>query len=176
VEIPERPGSFLKFCKILGKRQITEFNYRYNDASRAQVFAGVELSGGDEEREEIIGRLRGKDFTVVDMTDNETAKLHIRYMVGGRARGLENEMLLRAEFPERPGALLDFLGGLGRQWNISLFHYRNHGAAYGRVLLGLQVPVDERAALIETLIGLGYPIWDETDNLAYRLFAGTEQG
>jgi threonine dehydratase len=175
VEIPERPGSFLNFCRTLGKRQITEFNYRYNDAARAQVFAGVELGNGDEEREEIIARLGAKGFAVVDMTDNETAKLHIRYMVGGHARGLDDEMLLRAEFPERPGALLDFLGGLGRKWNISLFHYRNHGAAYGRVLLGLQVPPEERDGLLHTLSGLGYPVWDETENPAYRLFAGSAE-
>ncbi len=173
VEIPERPGSFLNFCKTLGKRQITEFNYRYNDVARAQVFAGVELGDGEAEREEIIAKLRAKDFSVVDMTDNETAKLHIRYMVGGHSQGLENEMLLRVEFPERPGALATFLGGLGRQWNISLFHYRNHGAAYGRVLLGVQVPPEQRSGLLENLTGLGFPVWEETDNPAYRLFAGT---
>ncbi len=172
VRIPERPGSFLAFCRALGRRQITEFNYRYADREQAQVFAGVELTHGDAEREEIIAKLRGRGFAVVDMTDNETAKLHIRFMVGGHARGLDNETLVRIEFPERPGALLSFLAGLGRTWNISLFHYRNHGAAYGRVLCGLQVPLDERPELFSVLDGLGFGYWDETDNPAYRLFAG----
>jgi threonine dehydratase len=176
VEIPERPGSFLGFCRTLGKRQITEFNYRYADRFQAQVFVGVELGGGDAERQEIIARLKQKGFAVVDMTDNETAKLHIRFMVGGHAQGVEDEMLIRFEFPERPGALLSFLSGLGRRWNISLFHYRNHGAAYGRVLMGLQVPAAERPELRRLLAGLGYRYWEETDNPAYRLFAGPGEG
>ncbi len=173
VEIPERKGSFLSFCKILGRRQITEFNYRYHDANQAQVFAGIQLADGDEERHEIVDKLISKGFSVVDMTENETAKLHIRYMVGGHAKGLENELLLRVEFPERPGALLDFLSGIGRQWNISLFHYRNHGAAYGRVLLGIQVPRQERAELLSSVENLGFSYWDESDNPAYKLFAGS---
>jgi threonine dehydratase len=172
VEIPERPGSFLNFCRVLGKRQITEFNYRYADPQRAQVFVGVELTRGDEERLDLIGRLREKGLGVLDMTDNETAKLHIRFMVGGHASGLEEETLVRFEFPERPGALLDFLTGLGRRWNITLFHYRNHGAAYGRVLMGLAVPETERDALRAYLGDLGYQYWDETGNPAYRIFAG----
>jgi len=172
VEIPERPGSFLEFCRALGKRQITEFNYRYADRQRAQVFVGVELGRGDEERRELVSRLADKRFTVVDMSDNETAKLHIRYMVGGHAQGISDEMLVRFEFPERPGALLNFLTSLGRRWNISLFHYRNHGAAYGRVLMGLQVPLAERPDLLRRLDTLGYCYWDETDNPACRIFAG----
>jgi threonine dehydratase len=176
VAIPERPGSFLGFCRTLGKRQITEFNYRYADQRQAHVFVGVELGGGDEERREIIARLEQKDFTVIDMTDNETAKLHIRFMVGGHAPGVEDELLVRFEFPERPGALLAFLAGLGRRWNISLFHYRNHGAAYGRVLMGLQVPAGQRPELRALLDELGYPYWEETDNPAYRLFAGAGIG
>ncbi len=172
VQIPERPGSFLAFCRTLGKRQITEFNYRYADDQQAQVFAGVELSRGEEERRELIARLEQKGFAVVDMTDNETAKLHIRFMVGGHTRGVAHENLLRFEFPERPGALLGFLSGIGRRWNISLFHYRNHGAAYGRVLLGIQVPAGERAELFALLDSLGYQYWEETDNPAYRIFAG----
>ncbi len=172
VEIPERKGSFLGFCRAIGRRQITEFNYRYDDRQRAHVFAGIELSNGEEERSEIIGKLVSKGYSVVDMTDNETAKLHIRYMVGGRSAGLEHEMLLRVEFPERPGALLDFLSGLGRQWNISLFHYRNHGAAYGRVLIGLQVPKKARSDLFRLVDELGFSYWEETDNQAYHLFAG----
>jgi threonine dehydratase len=173
VGIPERPGSFLSFCRTLGRRQITEFNYRYADAQRAQVFVGVELARGAEERREIIARLEQKGLSVVDMTDNETAKLHIRFMVGGHAREVTDEMLIRFEFPERPGALLGFLSGLGRRWNISLFHYRNHGAAYGRVLLGIQVAPEERPELRELLDGLGYQHWEETENPAYRLFASS---
>ncbi|MGE5154778.1 MAG: threonine ammonia-lyase, biosynthetic [Bdellovibrio bacteriovorus] len=172
VEIPERPGSFLSFCRVLGKRQITEFNYRYADPDRAQVFVGVELARGDEERAELIARLREKGLGVLDMTENETAKLHIRFMVGGHATGIDQETLVRFEFPERPGALLDFLTGLGRRWNITLFHYRNHGAAYGRVLMGLSVPPGERATFRAYLGTLGYQHWDETDNPAYGIFAG----
>jgi threonine dehydratase len=173
VEIPERPGSFIGFCRALGKRGITEFNYRYSDSVRAHVFAGIELTGGDEERRALIARLTESGYPVVDMSDNETAKLHIRYMVGGRAPSLDNELLYRFEFPERPGALLNFLSGLGRRWNISLFHYRNHGAAYGRVLMGIQVGPSDRNGFRAFLEELGYPFWEESDNLAYRLFAGT---
>ncbi len=173
VGIPERPGSFLAFCKALGKRQITEFNYRYADARQAQVFVGVELGGGPKERAELMARLQHKGFAVLDMSENETAKLHIRFMVGGHAQGVNNERLVRFEFPERPGALFDFLSGLGRQWNISLFHYRNHGAAYGRVLMGIQVPMSEQTAFEQQLHDLGYPFWDETTNPAYRLFAAS---
>ena len=171
VGIPERPGSFLAFCRALGKRQITEFNYRYADQQDAQVFVGVQTGGGAAERAELAERLRSKGFSVLDMSDNETAKLHIRFMVGGRAAGVDNERLIRFEFPERPGALLNFLSGLGRRWNISLFHYRNHGAAYGRVLMGIQVPDAEREELKQMLTGLNYRFWDETDNPAYLLFA-----
>jgi len=171
VGIPERPGSFLAFCKALGKRQITEFNYRYADQRQAQVFVGIELGGGQAERRELIERLQGKGFSVLDMSDNETAKLHIRFMVGGHASGVSDERLIRFEFPERPGALLNFLSGLGRRWNISLFHYRNHGAAYGRVLMGIQVTDADYPALIRQLDSLGYRYWHETDNPAYQLFA-----
>ena len=133
----------------------------------------MELARGDEERRELIARLREKGFAVVDMTENETAKLHIRYMVGGHTPAASrDERLVRFEFPERPGALLGFLSGLGRRWNISLFHYRNHGAAYGRVLMGLQVPAAEQQEFRTLLDALGYQHWDETDNPAYRIFAG----
>ena len=172
VEIPERPGSFLGFCRALGRRSITEFNYRYSDAARAHVFAGIELAEGDAERAGLIEHLREKGYPVIDMTDNETAKLHIRYMVGGHATGVAGEHLFRFEFPERPGALLNFLSQMGRRWNISLFHYRNHGAAYGRVLMGIQIDAGERTEFQRFLKTLGYPCWEETDNLAYRLFAG----
>ncbi len=172
VEIPERPGSFLSFCRLLGKRNITEFNYRYHDDKRAHVFCGVELSGGNDERTGIIERLQSRGFGVTDLTDNETAKLHIRYMVGGHAPQVKNERLYRFVFPERPGALLDFLSGLSRGWNISLFHYRNHGAAYGRVLVGVQLSKGEAGEFRAYLKELGYRYHEETDNPAYRLFAG----
>ncbi|MDR1745144.1 MAG: threonine ammonia-lyase, biosynthetic, partial [Planctomycetota bacterium] len=137
--IPERPGSFRELCAVLGTRSITEFNYRYGDSSRAHVFMGVRV-GGRGEADEIIAALRIAGFDPVDLTDNETAKLHIRYLVGGKAAGLANERIFRFEFPERPGALAHFLNELRSTWNISLFHYRNHGADYGRVLVGIQVP------------------------------------
>jgi threonine dehydratase len=170
VAVPERPGSFRAFCRALGKRSITEFNYRYADPGRAHIFAGVKLTYGGGERRELLERLSGKGFDVTDMSDNEMAKLHIRYMVGGHAPRLENERLLRLEFPERPGALLNFLESIGPSWNISLFHYRNHGAAYGRVLLGLQIPGDDMPKLQQSLRRLGYQHWDETGNPAYSFF------
>ena len=171
VEIPERPGSFLRFCRHIGKRSITEFNYRYSDKQRAHVFAGVELSEGDTEREELVNQLQKQGYMVVDMTDNETAKLHIRYMVGGHAPAVENESLFRFQFPERPGALASFLSEMGKRWNISLFHYRNHGAAYGRVLLGIQIDSAGKRAFRHLIQELGYSCEEETDNPAYRLFA-----
>jgi threonine dehydratase len=171
VQIPERPGSFLAFCRALGKRSITEFNYRYSDRQQAQVFCGVELRNGNTERSELIAQLDAKGFEVVDLTDNETAKLHIRYMVGGHAPQAVNERLFRFEFPERPGALLDFLKGLSRGWNISLFHYRNHGAAYGRVLVGVQLDKQALREFRSFMQESGYPYSEETDNLAYQLFA-----
>ena len=169
VTIPERPGSFKAFCKTIGKRGITEFNYRYSDDNDAQVFAGVQLRDGMKERKELVLRLKNKKYPVLDMTDNEMAKMHVRHLVGGRA-ALKNEVLYRFEFPERPGALLDFLSSIGTRWNISLFHYRNHGAAFGRVLVGLQIPKGERKELGQYLDTLAYPYWEETDNPAYQLF------
>jgi threonine dehydratase len=173
VQIPEKPGSFLRFCKLLGKRGITEFNYRYADAHDAQVFCGVELREGGEGRADIIKQLESKGYPVVDLTDNEIAKLHIRYMVGGHAPQVTHERLYRFVFPERPGALLDFLSGLTRGWNISLFHYRNHGAAYGRVLVGIQLTANERKAFERFMQEMEYRYIDETDNQAYRLFASS---
>lgn len=172
VEIPEQAGSFLRFCKALGRRNITEFNYRYADQQKAQVFCGVELSDGIGERESLVQRLVSKKYRIVDLTDNETAKLHIRYMVGGHAPSVENEHLFRFVFPERPGALQDFLEGLSRGWNISLFHYRNHGAAYGRVLVGLQLSDEEVVEFRAFMKKLRYRYHEETDNAAYKLFAG----
>jgi threonine dehydratase len=171
VQIPEKPGSFLAFCRALGKRSITEFNYRFADQTQAMVFCGVELRNGNEEREAVNASLLEKGFEVVDLTDNETAKLHIRYMVGGHAPQAKDEKLFRFSFPERPGALLDFLKGLSRGWNISLFHYRNHGAAYGRVLVGMQLDASEAKAFRAYMAKSGYDYTEETDNLAYQLFA-----
>jgi len=171
VRIPEKPGSFLAFCRALGKRSITEFNYRFADQQQAEVFCGVELRDGNQEREAVKASLIDKGFEVVDLTDNETAKLHIRYMVGGHAPQAVNERLFRFEFPERPGALLDFLKGLSRGWNISLFHYRNHGAAYGRVLVGLQLTAREVKEFRSYMAKSGYDFTEETDNQAYQLFA-----
>ena len=171
VQIPERPGSFLAFCRALGKRGITEFNYRFSDQQDAQVFCGVELRNGNAERAELVELLRNKGFKVVDLTDNETAKLHIRYMVGGHAPQAIDEKLFRFEFPERPGALLDFLKGLTRGWNISLFHYRNHGSAYGRVLVGVQLKEKAAREFRKYMVSSGYMYSEETDNPAYELFA-----
>lgn len=170
VTIPERPGAFRAFCQALGKRNITEFNYRYSGSERADVFVGLTLARPND-RESLVDTLRAKEYPVIDMTDNEMAKLHVRHMVGGHPPGSgKQELVYRFEFPERPGALMKFLDRLGQRWNISLFHYRNHGAAYGRVLAGFQVEAGARPAVERSLRELGYPFSDETDNPAYALF------
>jgi threonine dehydratase len=171
VTIPEKPGSFRKFLRQLGRRTVTEFNYRYAGAAEAHVFVGLHIDDIDE-RARVIADLQAQGYAVTDLSNDEMAKVHVRYMVGGRAPELDDERLFRFEFPERPGACLDFLGAIGSRWNISLFHYRNHGAAYGRVLCGLQVPKGERAECRRALEALAYEYWDETDNPAYRLFLG----
>jgi len=168
--IPEQAGSFRRLCEILGQRGITEFNYRYSDSGDAHVFVGMKTQRGEEEKQEIFQLLRQNAYPFQDMSDNEMAKLHVRYMVGGRVSGLENERLYRFEFPERPGAMQRFLDRMGRHWNISLFHYRNHGAAYGRVLIGIQVPDSENDKLQRFLDELQYPYWEESANPAYALF------
>jgi threonine dehydratase len=170
VEIPETPGSFLRFCQALGNRSVTEFNYRYDDASSARIFVGASLAGGRPERERLLASVADAGYRVLDMTDDEMAKLHVRYMVGGRARGLAHERLFRFVFPERPGALLRFLQAVGTRWNISLFHYRNHGSDHGRVLAGVQVPPGESAEFAEHLRELQYEYTEETANPAYRMF------
>lgn len=172
ITIPERPGSFRALCTDLGARQITEFNYRYADDVTARVFAGIQLRHGVEEKEKLIRNLEEKDYQVVDMSRNEVAKMHIRHMVGGHAAEAENELVYRFEFPERSGALLHFLNLVSDRWNISLFHYRNHGAAYGRVLIGMQVPPAERTVFAEFLEELRMVYAEETDNPAYQLFLG----
>ena len=169
-EIPEEPGSFRHFCEVLGRRSITEFNYRYTDAAKAHIFVGIHLSGGQAESEALLNKLSNAGFPVVDLSNNEMAKLHVRHMVGGRSSEVKNERLFRFEFPERPGALLDFLDAIGTDWNISLFHYRNHGSDYGRVLAGIDVPLSETAELEAHLQKLGYAHWEESDNPAYSMF------
>lgn len=172
VTIPEKPGSFRRFLRQLGRRVLTEFNYRYADPEAAHVFVGIHFVDIDE-RNSIVSKLRVKGYQVVDLSANEMAKVHVRYMVGGRSPLADNERLFRFEFPERPGACLDFLAAVGSRWNISLFHYRNHGAAYGRVLCGLQVPKNELAECRRSLDALGYDWAEETDNPAYAMFLGT---
>ena len=168
--IPERPGSFRRLCHDLGPRQITEFNYRYSDANRAHVFAGIQLRHGTAEKRTLLESLKEKGYEVVDMSGNELAKMHVRYMVGGHAAGAADERLFRFEFPERSGALLHFLTLMGDRWNISLFHYRNHGAANGRVLMGIQVPPADGGEFQEFLDQLGIEYAEETDNPAYTMF------
>ena len=170
VTIPERPGSFRAFCQVIGARNITEFNYRYDDVDNAHVFVGVQVRDRAETAA-LIATLRRRRLTTLDLSDNELAKLHIRHTVGGHApSAVGNEILYRFEFPERPGALMQFLNAMSRGWSISLFHYRNHGADYGRVLIGMQVPAAEQAQFQTFLKQVGYPYWDESRNPAYQLF------
>lgn len=169
VSIPERAGSCYKFCKQLGKRGITEFNYRYAGGDEAQVYVGLRTDTLDD-RYALIGKLHTLGYVVEDMTDNEAAKLHVRHMVGGRGRDTKSELLYRFEFPERPGALLKFLAVLGARWNISMFHYRNHGAAWGRVLVGFQAASGEQKELQAYLKKIGYRFWEESENPAYQMF------
>jgi len=169
VTIPERPGSFLEFCRIIGERNITEFNYRMSSRSEAHVFAGISIASADE-ADAIRQSLEAAGLPTLNLQDNELAKLHIRHMVGGRCPVVEHELLYRFEFPERPGALLSFLNRAGGRWNISLFHYRNHAAAFGRVLAGVEVPPQDRPAFERYLDELGYPYVNESNNPAYALF------
>lgn len=171
VTIPEKPGSFKKFCSLLGNRNITEFNYRYSDPAQAHIFVGV-TTHQQGESARIVEMLERHELPAIDLTDNEMGKLHLRHLVGGHAPQVKNEVVFRFEFPERPGALMQFLESMGHNWNISLFHYRNHGTDYGRVLVGIQVPQQEHAAFKEFLDKLGYAYWDESANPAYKLFLG----
>jgi len=175
VAIPERPGSFKKFCAVIGSRNITEFNYRYADADIAHVFVGVQISKR-EDVTQLLAELNQEGLEGLDLTDNELAKLHIRHLVGGHAPNLTNERVVHCEFPERPGALMRFLEAMRTDWNISLFHYRNHGADYGRALVGIQVPTSDAQAFQQFLDTLGYPYVEETQNQAYQLFLGKTAG
>ena len=166
--IPERPGAFRQFCALIGDHNITEFNYRYADPKNAHIFVGIQVHAGEATR--LVKALRAKGYATLDMTDNEMAKLHIRHLVGGRAPNAVHEILYRFEFPERPGALMNFLNKMGGAWNISLFHYRNHGADFGRVLVGMQVPQQDKKKFQAFLASLGYEYAEETGNPAYKLF------
>jgi threonine dehydratase len=171
VTIPEEPGSFKKFCAMLGPRSITEFNYRFAGPKEAHVFVGVSVKNR-EEAAKLIKDLESNGLRTEDLSDNEMAKLHIRHLVGGHARDVKNEIVYRFEFPDRPGALMQFLNSMSNHWNISLFHYRNHGADYGRVLVGMEVPPEEKADFKTFLAQLDNRYWDETQNPAYKLFLG----
>ncbi|MFA6903105.1 MAG: threonine ammonia-lyase, biosynthetic, partial [Gallionellaceae bacterium] len=171
VTIPETPGSFRKFCSLLGSRNITEFNYRYADPKTAHIFVGIQVRD-PAETGKLIANLKKNKLPALDLTDNEMAKLHLRHLVGGRAPEVSDEIMYRFEFPERPGALMNFLNSMSHNWNISLFHYRNHGADYGRVLVGMQVPHHDKKAFQNFLSQLGYRYWDESENPVYKLFLG----
>lgn len=171
VTIPEERGSFRRFCAALGRHAITEFNYRISDVHRAHLFVGARIASHDE-RDALAKTFLAQGFDVLDLTDDELAKQHLRHMVGGHSPLARNEHLYRFEFPEHPGALTHFLGHLHPSWNVSLFHYRNQGADYGQILVGIQVPATDETALRDFLATLGYPYWNETGNPAYRLLAG----
>jgi threonine dehydratase len=171
VTLPEKPGSYKKFVSLIGSRNITEFNYRYHDSGEAHVFVGMQVAHRAESTK-LVEQLRKHGYATLDLTDDEMAKLHIRHLVGGHAPAVKNELLYRFEFPERPGALMNFLNNMSAGWNISLFHYRNHGADYGRILVGMQVPPKEMKEFRSFLKNLGYRYWDESKNPAYRLFLG----
>ena len=170
VTIPEKPGSFKRFCSLIGKKSITEFNYRYSDNKKAHVFVGIKLTSGLKDKNQILATLKLNKYNVIDLTDNEVAKSHIRYMVGGVSNNAVNEKIFRFIFPEKPGELLTFLDAIGSDWNISLFHYRNHGSDFGRVLIGIQVDPNELNLLLKHLHRLNYEFFEETDNKAYELF------
>ena len=169
VTIPEARGSFKRFCELLGHRNVTEFNYRIASAQAAHIFVGVQIDAALEAKK-LARTFERAGFATLDLTEDELAKQHLRHLVGGHSALAHNEQLFRFEFPERPGALMKFLAGMSPNWNISLFHYRNQGADYGRILVGLQVPAGEKKQLREFLATLGYRHWDETANPAYRLF------
>ena len=170
-KIPECPGAFKKFIRKIGRRSITEFNYRYSDPSHAHVFVGISVADCSETAK-LVASLESAGIETIDLSDDRIAKEHVRHMVGGHTRGIHDEIVFAFEFPERPGALMMFLEAISDKWNITLFHYRNHGADHGRVLAGMQVPEKERKEFLRTLKALGYSFKDVTDNPAYRLFLG----
>jgi threonine dehydratase len=168
VSMPEQRGSFRKFCELVGDRSVTEFNYRISDAVRAHVFVGIQVSSPTEP-EKLAANFRRHGFDTLDLTHDEMAKTHLRHMVGGRSALAHDELIYRFEFPERPGALMRFLSAMNPNWNISLFHYRNQGADYGRILVGIQVPPADKKQFKAFIAELAYPCWNETDNPAYKL-------
>ncbi|MDN4575543.1 threonine ammonia-lyase, biosynthetic [Pandoraea cepalis] len=169
VTIPEARGSFKRFTEVVGNRNVTEFNYRISEASSAHIFVGIQMHNRDE-GERIKAGFERHGFPTLDLSNDELSKQHIRYMVGGRSTLASHEVLYRFQFPERPGALMTFLSAMSPNWNISLFHYRNQGADYSNILVGIQVPDNEKAAFRDFLATLGYPYWDESDNPVYKLF------
>jgi threonine dehydratase len=169
VTLPEQRGSFRAFCELVGHRNVTEFNYRISDSTSAYVFVGIQVSNSSEPVR-IANSFRKHGFNTLDLTDDEMSKTHLRHMVGGRSGLAQHELLYRFEFPERPGALMRFLQSMKPDWNISLFHYRNQGADYGQILIGIQVPAGSKKAFKAFLGEVGYPHWNETDNPAYKLF------
>jgi threonine dehydratase len=171
VTIPEAQGSLRKFCECLGKNNLTEFSYRIADSQIAHIFVGVQIQNRSDATR-MVETFVKNGFNTLDLTDDELTKLHLRHMVGGRSPLADHELLYRFEFPERPGALMKFLKSMNPNWNISLFHYRNHGADYGRIVVGVQVPPQERSQWQAFLDTLGYPYWDESQNPAYKLFLG----
>ncbi len=171
ITLPEQPGAYRKFLALIGQRNVTEFNYRYHDSAQAHVFVGVQVASRAESIK-LVEQLRRHGYATLDLTDDEMAKLHIRHLVGGHAPQVDHEIVYRFEFPERPGALMNFLNQMSAGWSISLFHYRNHGADYGRVLVGMQVPPGQMREFKTFLRNLGYAHWDESNNPAYRLFLG----
>ena len=171
VTIPERPGAFREFCATIGRRVVTEFNYRLSGRDQAHIFVGI-ATASKPDADALASLLNTSGYPTINLTENELAKLHVRHMVGGRSRDVRNELVYRFEFPERPGALMDFLDKLGGRWNISLFHYRNHGADFGRVLAAFEVPTGERSSFEAFLEGLGYRSQREAQNAAYEMFLG----
>jgi len=171
VTISEEPGAFKSFCGLIGSRSITEFNYRFSSHTSAHIFVGISVQDFQESKL-LIKTLNDAGLDAIDLTHNEVAKLHLRHLVGGHAPEAENEVIYRFEFPEKPSALLNFLERMGQNWNISLFHYRNHGSDIGRVLVGMQVPSEDQKQFEIFLSELGYPSWNETKNPAYKLFLG----
>jgi threonine dehydratase len=171
VTIPEKPGAFKTFCRLLGDHSITEFNYRYSDPKEAHIYVGVAVHD-PVETAKLVHNLQAENLPTLNLTGNEMAKLHLRHLVGGHAPQAKHEVVYRFEFPEKPRALMSFLDAMEHDWNISLFHYRNHGADFGRILVGMQVPPSEINDFTDFLNSLGYPYWDETQNPAYKLFLG----
>ena len=170
VKIPEVSGSFRKFCEVIGRRSISEFNYRYSNKNSADVFVGIKTDDLREDKKSIFLDLKNQNYNYIDLTQDEVAKLHLRYMVGGKPSSIINEKLFRFEFPEKPGALLNFLNKMKKDWDITLFHYRNHGSAFGRVLVGIDIGRHKEKDLENFLKELDYKYINESENKGYLSF------